>query len=143
MVWLGVLLAVVVVLEVLRRERRFALAALLVSIGFAGTLALMNVDRTIVRQNVARATTGQGLDVPYLASLSSDSVPFLVEEFQSSALPGLTREAVGAVLICHSYRAPTRSDTNWRAFTLTDWQANQAIETVQAELNSYSVNDDE
>jgi hypothetical protein len=141
MVWLGVLLAVVVVLEVLRRERRFALAALLVSVGFAGTLALVNVDGTIVRQNVARTTTGQGLDVPYLASLSADSMPVLAEEFQSPALPGLTRDAVGAVLICHTYRTSNRSDTDWRAFTLADWQAGKAMETVLEKLGGYSVND--
>ncbi len=58
MIWLGVLLAVVVVLDILRKERTFALAALLASIGFAATLTLLNVDGFIVRQNVARAAAG-------------------------------------------------------------------------------------
>ncbi len=75
MIWLGVLLAVVVVLELLRRERLFPLAALLASIGFAATLVLINVDGSIVRQNVRRAPLGEGLDVAYLASLSTDSAP--------------------------------------------------------------------
>ena len=83
MIWLGVLLAAVVVLELLRRERLFPLAALLATIGFAVTLALVNVDGSIVRQNVARASQGKGLDVAYLASLSADSVPALAAAYQS------------------------------------------------------------
>ncbi len=101
MIWLGALLAVVVVLEILRKERFFALAALLASIGFAATLVLLNVDAAIVHQNVARAPQGKGLDVPYLASLSPDSIPALVREFQDQSLPGMTRDGVGAVLVCH------------------------------------------
>jgi hypothetical protein len=141
MIWLGALLAVAVVLDILRKERFFALTALLASIGFAATLALVNVDGYIVRQNVARATTGEGLDVPYLASLSADSVPVLVEEFQSSSLPGMTRDAVGVILICHTYQTSNRQDTDWRSFTLAGWQADKALEVVRGELDKYNVND--
>ena len=65
----------VLVLDVLRKERLFALSALLASIGFAVTLTLMNVDGFIVRQNVARAAAGKSLDVAYLASLSPELGP--------------------------------------------------------------------
>jgi hypothetical protein len=141
MIWLGALLAVVVVLDILSKERLFALTALLASIGFAATLAFVNVDGYIVRQNVARATTGEGVDVPYLASLSADSVPVLVEEFQSPSLPGMTRDAVGAILICHTYQTSNRQDTDWRSFTLAGWQADKALETVQGKLDKYNVDD--
>ncbi len=141
MIWLGALLVVVVVLDILRRERLFALAALLASIGFAATLVLVNVDGYIVRQNVARASTGEGLDVPYLASLSADSVPVLVEEFLSPSLPGMTRDAVGAILICHTYQTPNRQDTDWRSFTLAGWQADKALEVVRGKLDKYTVTD--
>jgi hypothetical protein len=129
------------VLDILRKERLFALTALLASIGFAATLALVNVDGYIVRQNVARAATGEGLDVPYLASLSADSVPVLVEEFQSPSLPGMTRDAVGAILICHTYQTSNRQDTDWRSFTLAGWQADKAPEVVRGKLDKYNVND--
>ena len=78
LIWLGVLLAAVVVLEIIRRERLVAPAALLAALGFALTITVLNVDGFIVRQNVGRALRGQGLDVPHLASLSTDSVPPLV-----------------------------------------------------------------
>ncbi len=139
MIWLGVLLAVVVVLDILRKERAFALAALLASIGFAVTLTLLNVDGFIVRQNVARAVDGGSLDVAYLASLSSDSIPVLVQEFQDRSLPADTREAVGAALVCHAQMSATGSNNNWRSFTLSAWQAGLALQQVQSQLDTYQV----
>jgi hypothetical protein len=141
MLWLGLLLAVVVVLDLLRKERFFALAALLASIGFAATLMIVNVDGTIVQQNVARAPQGKGLDVAYLASLSTDSVPALVADYQSSSLPGLTRDAVGAVLVCRLHTHPARSSSDWHSFTLTGWQADQAMAKVKKQLEKYQVNE--
>ena len=97
LIWLGVLLVVVLALEILRRERLFALVTLLASLGFAVSLTLLNVDGFIVRQNVARSAGGSALDVPYLASLSSDAVPALVSAYQDPALQAAAREAAGAV----------------------------------------------
>jgi fumarate reductase subunit C len=143
MIWLGVLLAVVVVLEILRRERAFAAAALLAAIGFAVTLSLLNVDAFIVRQNVARAPDGKGLDVPYLASLTTDAVPALAAAFQDQSLSGLTRDAVGAVLACRVQETVRNPDTNWRAFTFSRLWANQALKQVQGQLDAYRVLDDD
>jgi hypothetical protein len=141
MIWLAALLVVVVILDILSRERAFALAALLASIGFAASLALLNVDGFIARQNVARAVAGQGLDVPYLASLSNDSVPTLVADFQDSQLPGYTRDAIGAALICHTLVQPGNADRNWRAFSFSDQRAAQALQQVQSKLEAYQVTD--
>jgi hypothetical protein len=141
MIWLGVLLAVVVVLDILRKERTFALAAALAAIGFALTLNLLNVDGFIVRQNVARAPAGDGLDMPYLASLSSDSVPNLVTAFRDQSLPGLTRDAVGAVLVCHEQIGSGSGDDNWRSFTLARFWAERALKQVQSQLDKYQVTD--
>jgi hypothetical protein len=143
MIWLGVLLAVAVLLELLRRERLFALAALLATLGFALSLALVNVDASIVRQNVARASQGQGLDVPYLASLSPDSVPALAAAYEFKVLPGLTRDAVGAVLVCRLHTLSQSTDGNWRSFTLSAWWADQAITRLQGRLQLYHVTQDQ
>jgi hypothetical protein len=141
MLWLGVLLAAVVVLEILRRERLFVTAGLLAAIGFAVTLNLLNVDAFIVRQNVSRAPEGKGLDVAYLASLSSDSVPELAAEFRAPSLPGMTRDAVGAVLVCRLHNGSMRPTEGWRSYTLTGWQADLAMQAVQAKLDKYRVDD--
>ena len=142
MIWLGVLLVVVVMLDILRKERTFALAALLASIGFAATLTLMNVDGFIVRQNVARAAAGADLDVATLASLSSDSVPALVESLQDGSLTPGTRDAVGAALACHlNAERSLDPDTNWRSFTLSGWWEDQALRQVQSQLEAYQILD--
>lgn len=143
LIWLGVLLAVVLVLDILRRERAFALAALLASIGFGLTLTLLNVDGFIVRQNVARAAAGSELDVAYLASLSPDSVPALVAAYQDQTLPGDTRDAVGAALVCHEQVSSGHQDKNWRSFTLSGWRADQALRLVQSSLDTFQVQRDD
>lgn len=137
LIWLGVLLAVVVVLEILRRERLFAPAALLAALGFALTITVLNVDAFIVRQNVGRALLGQGLDVPHIATLSTDSVPPLVEFFLADSTPEETRDAIGAALACRLEAAPERALPDWRAFTVSRYQADLAMDTVRSELNAY------
>lgn len=139
LVWIGLLLGAVVVLEILRRERAFALAALIASLGFAVSLSLLDVDGFIVRQNVSRAARGEGLDVPYLVSLSADSVPALADEFQSSSLPGLTRDAVGAVLFCRMQSDSGGSAKDWRGFTLSQWRANAVIDEAREKLSRYRI----
>jgi hypothetical protein len=143
LIWIGLLLGAVVILEILHRQRAFAIAVLITSLGFVATLGLMNVDGFIVRQNVNRATSGQGLDVPYLVSLSSDSVPVLVNEFRSTALPGLTRDAVGAILFCRLHADPPQPDKGWQSFTLSGWQAKAAIKGVKPQLDRYRVINDQ
>jgi uncharacterized protein DUF4153 len=140
LVWIGLLLAAAVVLESLRRGRTFALALLVASLGFAVSLAVLNVDALIVRENVDRAMHGQGLDVPYLVSLSTESVPALAEVFESPTSPDLTRDAVGAVLFCR-LRAP-HADLDWRSFTLSRWQADEALKRVGPQLQGYRVVDE-
>ncbi len=142
MIWLGVLLATVVLLELLRRERFFPLAVLLASIGFAATLTLVNVDASIVRQNVKRATAGEGLDVAYLASLSTDALPGLAQAFQSPALPSGTREAAGAALACQMYANANRPVADWRNFTLTRFWGEAAMKPAQASLKLYKTGSD-
>ncbi|MCX6035496.1 MAG: DUF4173 domain-containing protein, partial [Chloroflexi bacterium] len=139
MIWLGLLLAVVLVLDILRKERAFALAALLASIGFAVSLTLLNVDGFIVRQNVARAAAGEGLDVAYLASLSPDSVPALVAAYQDQTLPVYSRDAVGAALVCHGHVSSGSGDQNWRSSTLSGGRADQALQQVQSRLDAYQI----
>lgn len=139
MIWLGALLAVVVVLDILRRERSFALAAVLASIGFAATLTLLNVDGFIVRHNVTRAALGEELDVAYLASLSTDSVPDLVSALQDESLPAGRRDAVGAALACRLDAATGVPDDNWRSFTFSDLWADRALKQVQGMLDNYVI----
>jgi len=141
LIWIGLLLAAVVVLEVLHDERAFAAAALIGSLGFAVSLNIRNVDGLIVRQNANRATQGQGLDVPYLASLSTDSVPVLVDIYQSPAYPGLTRDAIGAVLFCRLQSGARGPSLEWRSSTFSRWDSGVSLDSVRNSLARYQVID--
>ena len=138
MVWLGILLIVVVALEVLDRQRHFAFAAVLASLGFALTLNLMNVDGAIVHHNVWRALQGRHFNVPHLASLSSDAVPSLVDEFLSPSLPVEIKEGIGAALACQQAALEQKEEPDWRSFHASDWLAERALQGVQAELSGYN-----
>ena len=141
LIWIGILLGAVVVMEIMRRERAFAAAALIASLGFAISLYILNVDAFIVRQNANRATHGEDLDVSYLASLSTDSVPELVNIFQSPAYPVLTRDAVGAALFCRLQFGTSRPSIDWRSFSLSSWRSDTGLDSVRTLLARYQVLD--
>ena len=96
LIWIGLLLIVTIVLEILRKERMFTFAMLIAAFGFAMTLPILNVDAFIVRQNIQRGnlqsqteqsssrTNNTEVDVQYFIELSDDAVPSLVKAFQNS-----------------------------------------------------------
>ncbi len=137
LVWLGALFVTVVLLEIIRRERFFALAALLASLGFAASLSLLNVDALIVRHNVLRAVLGRHFNVTHLAMLSSDAVPALVDEFQDQTLPPLIHEGIGAALLCHSYSLEDSLPADWRSSNLSLSRADGLLEQVLPQLVEY------
>jgi hypothetical protein len=139
LIWLGILLAIVVVLEVLRRERWIAAALLACALGFGLSLAALNVDAFIAGQNVSRAKGGQGLDVAHLASLSTDAVPTLVEMLAAQSIPPETREAVGAALACGWQSGSENVPTDWRSFSLSRWRAERALALVDEDLKGYTL----
>ena len=137
MICLGILLAAVLVLEILQRERLFMTAVLLVGVGFAASLNLLNVDAFIVSQNVLRAAEGHELDVAYLASLSPDAVPALADAYTSTVLPAGVRQAVGAALVCMQPRTSASFDRDWRSYSLANAWAQAARSRL--DLRGYSV----
>jgi hypothetical protein len=139
MIWLGALLAVVVVLDLVRKERAIALSMALAALGFGASLTLLNVDGFIVRQNLNRAVQGEELDVAHLASLSQDSIPLLVHSLQDESLPADIRDKAGAALACsRNERVSGRVDDGWRSFTLSKLWADRALERVLSLLNGYT-----
>ena len=140
MIWLALLLLAVVVLDLLQRQRTFALAAMLALIGFAASLILLNVDAFIANHNVERAIDGEDLDVSYLASLSPDAVPALVNWYNDPNLDPQIQDGVGAALACIKNDSPQR-DTNWQSFNLSVWRADNALAGV--DLSGYTISKDE
>jgi hypothetical protein len=143
LIWLGILLIVVAILEVFHRERYFAFAAILASMGFAASLTFVNVDAAIVSHNVPRTLHGKNLNVAHLASLSMDAVPALVKEFNSKAYPQWVHEGIGAALTCYLHQdSKIELDwSDWRTYNLSRWQAHDALQNVEKYLQEYSLND--
>ena len=152
MIWLGILLVAVVILEVLCRERAIGLAMIFASVGFVISLSLLNVDAFIVKQNVQReirsvADTGlalsQGdLDVQYFLNLSDDAIPALVRAFHSKSLHLSVKERLGAVLACKKYeREQAKRQYLWQSFHLSRWKADIAFRQVTQELKPYKISD--
>ena len=152
MIWLGLLLVGVVLLEMLRRERVIGLAIVLASFGFVISLNVLNVDAFIVKQNIQREIRGvageastQGrvdLDAQYFLDLSDDAVPPLVSAFRSKSLPEPVREKVGASLACIRYtRDLDERELPWQSFHFSRFHADRALAEVKGQLDAYNIID--
>jgi len=150
MIWLALLLVVVVILEIMRRERAAGLAMVLAALGFVISLTLLNVDAFIVKQNVQREIRGaadksltQGrvdLDAQYFLDLSDDAVPALASAFQNKSLPVAVREKVGAALFCKRYtRDEDTRDIPWQSFHFSRFTADQIFANLKNGLDAYKV----
>ena len=152
MIWLALLLVVVVVLEIMRRERSAGLAMVLAALGFVVSLTLLNVDSFIVKQNVRREIRGaadksltQGrvdLDAQYFLDLSDDAVPALASAFQNKSLPVPVREKVGAALFCKRYdREHSVTNSAWQSFHFSRFTADRIFANIKKGLDAYKVTD--
>jgi hypothetical protein len=152
MIWLGLLLVVVVVLELLHRERAAGLAMVLAALGFVSSLGILNVDAFIVKQNIQRELRGTAdksaaqnrvdLDAQYFVGLSDDAVPPLAETFLSNSVPVGVKEKIGAALVCKQYEH-NRDQTEypWQSFHFSRWKATSALKQMDKELQAYQVSD--
>jgi len=139
--WLAALIVVTVFLELFRRRGHFALALLVMTLGFGATLAVMNVNGFIANKNIARAVAGEDLDVPYLVSLSSDAVPTLFEKFTDAATPKAIKEDLGYALACRSVLMNDPSTQPWQEFNISTTVAWNLLQTNKSVLSKYKVQD--
>ena len=142
LIWLGLLLLTVAFLEVFKRQKFFALSAVIASLGFAFSLTLVNVDSSIAKHNILRASQGRHFNVTHLTSLSTDAVPVLVDEFLFSLLSESVHEGVGAALLCFAHADTNEPMLDWRSFNLSRWQARQSLKEVEGDLIGYNMNSD-
>ena len=142
LIWVGVLLVAVVVLDLLKRQRLFAFAMLMAALGFGLSLSLLNVDAFIAGHNIQRGMAGYDLDSGYLAQLSTDAVPVMTAYYQDPAVDRVTRESVGAALACiNSFQDFPYQPEDWQSVNLSPWRASQAITPLLRDLQQYEVGD--
>jgi hypothetical protein len=155
--WLGMVL-LWFVYTLWRRPERFALGVLLAALGFLVTLNLLNPDAFIARQNLARYAATGGLDAVYLASLSDDALPQLMQAFYltqgdtAKQLMPSCADPFSRVARVDCYAAPyeiikaeldgrlqTMTENNewqqWQSFHLARWQAYGRLQLWAATSN--------
>lgn len=150
LIWIGLLLVVTIVLEIIRKERAFALAAVIASLGFAMSLPILNVDAFIVRQNIQRELNGadaplgrSALDAQYFLDLSDDAVPALVKALQTPSLPDSVKGKVGASLACIRYERTHESrDRSWQSFHFSRFNADKSLASVKKILDEFAINNE-
>jgi hypothetical protein len=138
--WLAGLLLVTAVLEILSKQRLFALGLLVAVFGFGITLAAMNIDGFIVNQNIARVTAGEKFDAEYISTLSDDAVPFIVRAFHSQDPKVMTKaihDQLGAGLACRLFTLQDAKKAPWQSFNFGELIAQNQLQTISAELKSY------
>jgi hypothetical protein len=154
MLWLALLLVAVVILEMTHRERAVGLAMLLAALGFILSLGALNVDAFIVERNIQRevdrvqahvaSQDGAALDAQYFLDLSDDAVPSLVDAYHDKTLPDPVREEVAASLTCIRYtRDQDMRELPWPSFHFSRYSADQALETVNKDLDAYQIDDED
>jgi hypothetical protein len=121
--WLGVVFLWFTATVLRGRRSLFAVGA--VVSGFAATAALnvVNPDALIARTNLERAR----VDVSYVAGLSDDAVPAILDELPT-VRPELRRALAGELL-----RRSERAD-DWRSFNLTRARARALLAQHRDEL---------
>jgi hypothetical protein len=140
--WMGVALVLFLVLLFLSRLRLFAPAAAACAIGFAGTLNLVNIDNFILNRNVERLEETGEIDVQYLASLSEDVAPELVELVQD--LEHEDEETMLRELACWSVQLDTQmEELSWPSTHLSRYTARDAFKQLQANFEAFEVYQEE
>ena len=152
MIWLGLLLIAVVLLEIIHRERRAALAMIVAALGFIVSLNLLNVDAFIVRQNLQREIRAEkddafakgraDLDAQYFLDLSDDAIPVLANAVMENSLSETVREKTGAALACKRYeRKQSDRSYPWQSFHFSRYNADLAFAKLEKQLDAYQIKD--
>jgi hypothetical protein len=137
--WLGGLIAATIILVLIKKSKFFGLAVIFAVVGYGATLAGVNVDGFIAKQNIQRATMGYELDSVYLGMLSNDAVSVMVSEFSSVTLPQNVKDVIGSDLACRLKLAQESNKLPWQSFHISTATAFTRLSSISSELAKYPV----
>ncbi len=101
MVFVGLLLLALIIMELTNSFRRLGLALVLGVLAFALVMVGLNEDALIAQQNLERAVQGEKLDAAYLVhGLSNDAVPTLFHYMDDPDLDPELQEKLQLVMAC-------------------------------------------
>ena len=143
--WIAVLILVVIILELLQKQGRFAISLLIFATGFVTTCILYNIDGSIAHQNIQRATIsdqeGFALDFYYISELSTDAVPEILDGFLAN--DPATKDLLGADLACRWAKIQNSKIPGWQGFNLSYQNAKNLLEQNQNSWEEYPIHDGE
>jgi hypothetical protein len=140
-IWLAVLFGGLLALLLMGKLRHLALLLACVSLGFALSLSLLQVDAFIVRQNAGRLQDNGEIDLSYLLSLSPDAVPELVR--LSGELPAEQTGELLPRLACWDEAIQERlRRREWPEFHLSLVEAHRALLRIRPQLDEYQIVED-
>jgi hypothetical protein len=143
--WLALLIVVVIILELVQRQGHLALALLIFATGFVSTCIVYNIDGSIARQNIQRATLssqeGYALDYYYISELSTDAVPVILEGYLEN--DPATRDLLGANLACRWADLQATKEHTWQSFNLSYQKAETLLAQNQEAWKDYPFLDGE
>lgn len=138
MIWLGLLFVWLIFLEVFKRRGRLTLAIAVCVSGFCLSLAIVNVDSLIARQNIDHAILGGELDLDYIRALSVDAVPTLLEQYARKDIKQEIHDQIGADLACRWLEFDQdRTVYSWQSYNLAVAQAQKLLQDRSQEWQQY------
>ena len=148
MVWVGLLLVGIAVIELTKQMPRLALILICFILGFGLTINILNIDKFIAQKNVARAVTtaeqGQepNLDTSYLNALSEDAIPTLVTFFKAQEIPESIKDEIGGVLACKLAGVAVSEERSWQSYHDAKNRAGSLLRGLSEDLKAYPVSYD-
>ena len=137
--WLAGLIVALIIFEIIKKQRFFMTALMVAAFGFGITLAVINVDGLIVRENVQRATAGVEFDGAYLRQLSSDAVPEMVKAFRAPGTPQSVKDGLGVDLACRMQGLESTLKKQWQSFHIGASIADNLLGSLGNELAKYPI----
>lgn len=139
MLWISTVLLWMLATVLRGRRDRFAFGALVSGLAAVLLINAVNPDALIARTNISRAQDGKELDVPYLASLSADAVPVIVESYpqvgdkrlyeDTMTLPSGKKKSLKGPSLEEAVTERWRErNTDWRSWNLSRHRANGIVE---------------
>lgn len=141
MVFVGLLLLALVIMELTNSFRRLGLVLVLGVLAFALVMVGLNEDAMIAKLNLQRAVQGEKLDADYLVhDLSNDAVPMLFRTMDDSQLAQELQEKLQLVMACrYANFKRVYGASSWQSKTIPVVIAGKLYKQHEEALNSLPV----
>ena len=142
MVFLGLLLLALVIMELTNSFRKLGLALVLGLLAFALVMVGLNEEALIAKLNLERAVQGEKLDSAYLVhGLSNDAVPTFFRSMDDTNLNPELKQKLQLVLACrYANFKEVYGDAPWQSTSISDLVAENLYHQHEEVLGNVLLN---